>query len=93
MAREPWWVPAVLALAGCAATTGVRPYGPGVFAVSEMRAPVLGGAAEAQRVAVGEASAFCAQSGRTFAPISMTPGGYPGSPYGPVDFTAVFACR
>ena len=84
---------AALTLAGCAGTTGILPYGPGTFLVSEMRAPALGGAYEAQRAALGEASAFCARQGRVFAPVSMAPGGYPNGHYGPTDFTAVFQCR
>jgi hypothetical protein len=70
-------IAASLALAGCAMSTGVIPYGPGIFLVSEMRAPVLGGAAQAQRVALSEANAFCARQGRVFVPVMMAPGGYP----------------
>ena len=81
-----------LALAGCAMSTGVVPYGPGIFLVSEMRAPVLGGAAEAQRVALGEANDFCVQQGRVFVPVMMGPGGYPYSAYGPTNFSASFRC-
>ena len=81
-----------LALAGCAMSTGIVPYAPGVFLVSEMRAPVLGGAAEAQRVALLEANGFCAQQGLAFMPDAMGPGGYPYSDYGPTNFTARFRC-
>jgi hypothetical protein len=68
---------ATFILTACAMSTGIVPYGPGVFLVSEMRAPVLGGAAEAQRVALGEANDFCAHQGLVFAPVMMGPGGYP----------------
>ncbi len=84
---------AVLSLAGCAGSTGIVPYGPGTFLVSEMRAPVLGGAYQAQRVALAEANDFCAHQGRVFAPVSMAPGGYPYGHYGPTNFTAVFQCE
>jgi hypothetical protein len=84
-------LPALL-LAGCAASTGIVPYAPGVFLVSDMRAPVLGGAAEAQRVALLEANGFCAQQGLAFMPDAMGPGGYPYSDYGPTNFTARFRC-
>jgi hypothetical protein len=80
-------------LGGCAATSGIVPYAPGTFLVSEMRAPVLGGAAEAQRAALAEATGFCAQQGLVFVPVTMGPGGYPYSAYGPTTFTATFQCR
>ncbi len=83
----------LLILAGCAGTTGIVATGPGTYLVSEMRAPVLGGAAEAQRVALAEAQGFCASQGLSFVPISMAPGGYPYSAYGPTNFTANFACQ
>ncbi len=92
MAHSRLAVAAVLGLGGCAMGTGVVPYGPGVFFVSEMRAPVLGGAAAAQRVALGEAAAFCAARGLVFAPVMMAPGGYPYSEYGPTNFSASFRC-
>ncbi len=79
-------------LSGCAMTTGIVPNGPGTFLVSEMRAPVLGGAAQAQRVALNEAMAFCARQGRVFTPVAMAPGGYPYSAYGPTNFTVAFRC-
>ena len=82
----------VLTLCGCAGSVGIVQNGPDTFMVSEMRAPVLGGGAEAQRAALGEAGAFCAGQGRVFAPVSMAPGGYPYSAYGPTNFTAVFRC-
>ncbi len=84
---------ALLTLTGCAGTTGIVPTGPGTYLVSEMRAPVLGGAAEAQRVALAEAQGFCASQGLSFMPIAMGPGGYPGSVYGPTNFTANFTCQ
>jgi hypothetical protein len=81
-----------LGLAGCAMSTGVVPYGPGTYLVSEMRAPAVGGFPEAQRVALLEANGFCGSFGLAFAPVSMAPGGYPYSGYGPTSFTTVFQC-
>ena len=83
---------AALSLAGCAATIGVQPAGPGVWAVSEMRAPVLGGGPAAQDAALREANGFCAHQGLVFVPVQMGPGGNPYSQYGPVSFTATFRC-
>ena len=83
---------AVLSLAGCAGSTGIVANGPGTFMVSEMRAPVLGGAYQAQRAALAEADAFCARQNGVFTPVAMAPGGYPYSAYGPTNFTAVFKC-
>ena len=83
---------ATLALAACAMTTGIVPAGPGTWLVSEMRAPVLGGAAQAQRVAIAEAQDFCARQGAVFTPLAMAPGGYPYSVYGPTNFTTTFRC-
>ena len=82
----------VLIVGGCAMGTGVVPYGPGIYLVSEMRAPVLGGAAAAQQAALTEAETFCAARGRKFSPLGMGPGGYPYSDYGPTNFSAVFRC-
>jgi hypothetical protein len=82
----------VLSLAGCAGTIGVQPAGPGIWAVSEMRAPVLGGGPAAQDAALREANGFCAQQGLVFVPVQMGPGGNPYGHYGPVSFTATFRC-
>jgi hypothetical protein len=81
-----------LSLGGCAGTVGVQPMGPDSFMVSEMRAPVLGGGAAAQRAAIGEAMAFCHYAGRVFVPVTMYPSGFAASPYGPTAYTAVFRC-
>lgn len=92
-ARLPPLALAVLGLlGGCAGTIGVQPAAPGVWVVSEMRAPALGGGPAAQAAALTEAEAFCRQQGTTAAPLDMLPGGFPGSPYGPVAFTVHFRC-
>jgi hypothetical protein len=79
-------------LAGCAGSTGVFPVAPGIWSVSEMRAPALGGGAEAQRVALIEADGFCRTFGLVYVPISAGPGAYPNSSYGPVSYTISFRC-
>jgi hypothetical protein len=82
-----------LLLPGCAVSVGVVPVGPDTYAVSERRAPVLGGGPEAQRVALAEATGFCAQQGRVFAPLVMGAVGNPYSAYGPSGFTTTFRCK
>ena len=81
-----------LSLSACAVSVGVLPAGPGVFAVSERRAPVLGGGPAAQRAALSEADAFCRQQGRVFVPVTMQAVGDPRSLYGPNGFTTTFSC-
>ena len=82
----------LLALAGCGATTGIVPVAPGTYAVSEMRAPALGGGAEARRVALAEADGFCRRQGRVLAPLAMRPDGDPLTPYFPTAFDVTFRC-
>ncbi len=81
-----------MALAGCAAGSGIVPVAPGVYALSEMRAPVLGGGGEAERVVLAEASAFCAQRNLAFQPLDLRPDGDPFTPYYPTAFDATFRC-
>jgi hypothetical protein len=83
---------AALCASGCAGTIGVQPAGPGLWVVSEMRAPVLGGGPAAQAAAMGEANGFCGQSGLAPDVLDVTPGGNPYGPYGPVAFTVRFRC-
>ena len=65
----------LLLVTGCAATSGIVPVGPNTYALSEMRAPVRGGGAEARRVVLAEADGFCQQQGRAFVPVDMRPDG------------------
>ena len=81
-----------LAVTGCAATFGIVPVGPNTYAVSEMRAPVRGGGAEARRVVLAEANGVCAQQGRAFVPVDLRPDGDPWTPYWPTAFDATFQC-
>jgi hypothetical protein len=64
-------VPGLLALAGCATSTGILPAGPDTYTVTEHVAPVRGGGSEAERVALTEANQFCVQQGRVFVPVTM----------------------
>ena len=79
-------------LAGCGASTGIVQIGPRLYSLSEMRAPVLGGGIEAQRVVLAEASDFCRQQGLLFQPLQLRPSGDPYTPYYPTAFDAVFSC-
>jgi hypothetical protein len=79
-------------LAGCATGTGIVPVGPNTYAVSEMRAPALGGGPEAQRAVLAESNAFCAAQGRVFTPVVMHPDGDPFTPYYPTAYDATFLC-
>jgi hypothetical protein len=81
-----------LGVVGCGTTTGIRTIGPDIYVVSEMRAPVLGGGPEAQRVVLVEATAFCQQQGRVFVPLDLRPDGDPYTPYYPTAFDATFRC-
>jgi hypothetical protein len=81
-----------LALTGCGATTGIVPVGLDTYALSEMRAPVLGGGEEARRVVLSEAAGFCQQQGRVFVPLALRPAGDPFTPYYPTAFDATFRC-
>jgi hypothetical protein len=60
-----------LGVVACSQTTGVLPAGPDTYTVAEHRAPILGGASEAQRVALTEANDYCEQQGRKFFPLHM----------------------
>ena len=93
MRRVLWVVPACLALASCAASSGIWTIGPDTYALSEMRAPVLGGGPEAQRVVLATAAGFCRQQGRDLDLLSLVPDGDPRSTYWPTAFDATFQCR
>lgn len=82
----------VFALQGCGSTTGIVPVAPGTFAVSEMRAPALGGGAEARRVALAEADGFCRRQGGVLAPLDLRPDGDPYTPFYPTAFDVTFRC-
>ena len=50
--------PGLLALAGCATSTGILPAGPDTYTVTEHVAPVRGGSSEAERVALTRRTSF-----------------------------------
>ena len=69
--RYPLTMIAALAVAGCAASSGILPAGPNTYIVTERFAPIRGGSAEAQRTALIEANAYCVQQGRQFLPTDL----------------------
>src|ERR1700741_4038406 len=81
-----------LSLVGCATSTGIIPIAPGIYSVSEMRAPVLGGGAEARRVVLDEANYFCQSQALFFKPLDLRPDGDSRTPYYPTAFDATFQC-
>ena len=48
MRVSPLMALVALCVTGCGSSTGIMPVGPDTYAISEMRAPVLGGGDEAQ---------------------------------------------
>ncbi len=91
--RRLWMTFAMAAsVAGCAAGSGIVPVGPGVYALAELRAPVLGGGGAAERAVLAEASAFCQQQNLVFLPLTLRPDGDPFTPYYPTAFDATFRC-
>jgi hypothetical protein len=92
MWRPFLWLGVATVLAGCAASTGILPAGPDTYTVSEKFAPIRGGGTEAQRTALTEANAFCAEKGRVFVPNNMGQAGALANPYGPTGYTVTFRC-
>ena len=80
-------------LMGCALSTGIVPVGPDTYALSEMRAPVRGGGAEAQRVVLATANDFCHRQGLKLFLLDLRPDGDPHTVYWPTAFDATFQCR
>ena len=79
-------------LASCAFNSGIVQIGPDTYALSEMRAPALGGGPEAQRALLAESGAFCRQQDRVALTLSLQPDGDPYTPYFPTAFDATFRC-
>ena len=82
-----------LLLTGCALSSGIVTVGPDTYSLSELRAPVRGGGAEAERVVLARASSFCEQQGRKVFLLDVRPNGNPNTIYWPTAFDAVFQCR
>jgi hypothetical protein len=83
---------AVAALTGCASSTGILPAGPDTYTISEKVAPIRGGGDAAEREALTQANAYCAQQGRQFVPNNMGQSGALTNPYGPTGYTVTFRC-
>jgi hypothetical protein len=86
------WISFMAVLAGCASSTGILPAGPDSYTISEKVAPIRGGGTEAQRNALTEANAFCAEKGRQFVPNMMDQSGSLTNPYGPTGYSVTFRC-
>ena len=85
-------IPMLASLAGCSLSTGIVPVGPGIYALSEQRAPVLGGGPEAHRAVLAEAERFCGQQRSVARILDLHPDGDPFTPYYPTAFDATFQC-
>jgi hypothetical protein len=70
----------------------VVPVGPNTYAVSELRAPAVGGGEAARQAVLADALAFCARQGRTAVVVDQRPDGDPFTPYYPTAFDATFRC-
>lgn len=82
-----------ICVGACAVGSGVVPLGPDSFTITERRAPVLGGAFEAKKVALTEAAQFCAGKGQQFFAVSEKEGAFPrNNPWGNTDYTVNFQC-
>lgn len=66
--------------------------GPDTYALSEERAPVLGGGRAADRAVLAEANRFCLRQGRVSVILDLRPDGDPFTPYYPTAFDATFRC-
>jgi hypothetical protein len=73
-------------------SSGIVPVAPGIYTVTEVRAPARGGLPAAEQAVLADATVFCGQQQRKFVPVGMGPGGDPRDIYGPSAFTATFAC-
>jgi hypothetical protein len=84
----------ILTLPACAQGTGVLPFGPDTYTVSEHRAPILGGGSEAQRAAITEATDYCENHGKKLLPLNSTQSGLAvnQAAYGNTSFSMTFRC-
>ncbi len=79
--------------AACAGSSGVIPIGPDTFALSEMRAPAVGGGPAAQHAVLATATRFCRSHGKEALVLDSHPDGDPYTPYYPTAYDATFRCR
>lgn len=77
-------------IAACTQGTGILPARPDTYTVTEHRAPILGGASEAERVALTEANDYCEQQSRKFVPLHMAQ--QPTVPAGGPGYSVAFRC-
>ncbi len=92
MRRAVLTIGAAAGLAGCSLSSRIVPVGPDTYAVSELRAPARGGGAEAERVVLARASAFCQQRGQGVVLLDAHPDGNPNTIYWPTAFDVTFRC-
>ena len=65
-----------IALTACIASSGIIPAGRlDTYAITVMVAPINGGGAMAQRIALTDANDFCQQQGRVFVPDNVSAAG------------------
>lgn len=81
---------AVLALGGCAQSSGVLKMGPDTYTVSVHAAPARGGEAGARNLALTEANERCSREGREIMVTNIASGRSSHLPGGTVDVT--FRC-
>jgi hypothetical protein len=74
-----------LLAAACVRSTGIIPAGPDTYLVTDI-APLRGGWASAQKPALNEANAFCAQQDKVFVPVEM------GTDKGETNYSVAFRC-
>jgi hypothetical protein len=92
MRYSPFGIAAAVAISACATSTGILPAGPNTYTVTEVLAPVRGGGAKAEQVALNEANTFCQQKGRVFVPNAMQQAGSLRNPFGPTGYSVTFRC-
>ncbi len=92
MWKAIWTVLLPCSLAGCGFGSGIMAVGPDTYALSEERAPVLGGGRAANQAVLAEASRFCLRQGRVSVILDLRPDGDPFTPYYPTAFDATFRC-
>jgi hypothetical protein len=89
-AMRPIFALAALALAGCADSTGVMPLGGNRYIVTTQTDYMSGGMANAQRMAIRDAAAFCAGRGERVETDTTSRG--IDQRWGYYDFTLQFQC-
>jgi hypothetical protein len=81
---------AALLVGGCSGGMGITPAGPDTYNLTRHVAPVVGGDADAEKLALTEVNTFCEQKGLTFVPVSM--GLVPSGLNPPSLYSVTFQC-